>query len=129
MSFLNLRKKSITPEKAEAKTSVVKKLSVSPSFSADRARDARSDVLIRPHVTEKAAAGAGRAVYVFAVAKGANKNEVARAVRARYKVTPVKIAMAAITKKSIIVKGRYGITGGGKKAYVYLKKGEKIELV
>jgi len=34
-----------------------------------------------------------------------------------------------IRSKEIIVKGKKGRTKGGKKAYVYLKKGEKIEVM
>ena len=58
--------------------------------------------------------------------------EVARdAVREVFKVTPRKVTLAAVPRKMVATRGtnRKGKTSGGKKAYVYLKKGEKIELV
>jgi ribosomal protein L23 len=44
-----------------------------------------------------------------------------------YKVNPVKIAVVTINSKSVISRrnGKKGTKGGGKKAYVYLKKGDK----
>lgn len=86
-------------------------------------------VLKRPHITEKAAVSAEKGVYVFEVAASANKRQVAEAVAAFYKVTPVKVAVMNKPQKSVFVKGRPGVRPGGKKAYVYLKKGDKIELV
>ena len=129
MSFLNLRKKSTAPEKVVAKPAVIKKIAVSSGSHADISKNIRFDILHRPHITEKASAGAEKGVYVFDVAKSATKREIAKAVAALYKVTPVKVAIVAIPRKQIIVKGRSGMSGGGKKAYVYLKKGEKIEIV
>lgn len=89
---------------------------------------ARSSALTRPRITEKATFLSERGVYVFEVSPRATKREVAAAVRELYKVTPAKVAMAPIPRKKILVKGKRGETGGGKKAYVYLKKGEKIEI-
>ena len=86
-------------------------------------------VLVRPHITEKASASAEKGAYVFQVATGANKRDIAKAVATMYKVHPMKVTIVAIPKKSITVKGRPGFRKGGKKAYVYLTKGEKIELV
>ena len=126
MSFLNLRKKSIVPEKVVAQPAVIKKIAVSSGSHADVAKNIRFDILHRPHITEKASAGTEKGVYVFDVAKSATKREIAKAVAARYKVMPIKIAVSTMPKKRIIVKGRYGMSGGGKKAYVYLKKGEKL---
>lgn len=88
------------------------------------------NVLIRPHVTEKAALGADRAgVYVFEVSENSNKNTIAASVKALYKVTPVKVRVTKIMSKAVFVRGKRGVKKGGKKAYVYLKKGDKIELI
>lgn len=86
-------------------------------------------VLLRPRVTEKATALAERGVYAFEVTKDATERAVKAAIRALYKVFPVKVAFVPLCSKEIIVKGRKGRTKGGKKAYVYLKKGEKIEVL
>ena len=83
----------------------------------------------RPHITEKALAAQARGVFVFEVAPRATKRAVAQAVAAFYKVTPRKVAMVTKQKKNVTTKGKPGFSGGGKKAYVYLKKGDKIEIV
>lgn len=127
MSLLNLRKKNtetkVAPKKEEAKRSVA------VVTSAKTAHVARAHILVRPHITEKASASAEKGVYVFRVAMDANKREVAQAVALAYKVTPIKVTMMAIPRKRITVKGRVGFRKGGKKAHVYLKKGEKIEII
>ena len=87
------------------------------------------NVLRRPHVTEKAASGNEKGVYVFEVSKTANKREIMQAVTAFYKVVPIKIAIVTKPPKTVFVKGRSGVRPRGKKAYVYLKEGEKIEIV
>ncbi len=90
-----------------------------------------SQVLLAPRVTEKGAYLAQDGVYVFMVARDANKKDIADAVQALFKVTPRKIHLAAVPRKQVQTRGtnRYGKTAAGKKAYVYLKKGETIELV
>lgn len=89
-----------------------------------------SHILLRPRITEKASDFAmNKGVYVFEVPMSATKHEVTLAVIDFYKVTPVKIAMVRIPRKNLIVRGRKGKTAEGKKAYVYLKKGDKIEFV
>lgn len=90
-----------------------------------------STILLTPRVTEKGAYLATDGVYVFNVAKDANKKDIAEAIFKTFKVTPRKIRVAAIPTKQVQTRGtnRWGKTAGGKKAYVYLKKGETIELV
>ncbi len=88
------------------------------------------NVLLRPRITEKAALGADRAgVYVFEVGENSTKSSIAASVKALYKVTPVKVRVAKIVSKAVFVRGKRGVKKGGKKAYVYLKKGDKIELL
>lgn len=89
-----------------------------------------SSTLIRPRITEKASDLAmNKGVYVFEVPANSTKREVELAVRDFYKVSPVKIAMVPIPRRQVIVRGIKGMTSGGKKAYVYLKKGDKIDFV
>lgn len=86
--------------------------------------------LIRPRVTEKASFQAEtKNVYTFEVSKTANKYQIAKAVKDNYKVTPLFVRIATIKEKKVFVRGKAGIKAGGKKAYVYLKKGDKIEFV
>ena len=89
-----------------------------------------SHVIIKPRVTEKSTWHSAQGVYVFDVALSANKQQVAQAVRAIYKVTPRKVHVVTVQSKSkrSARTGKLGVKGGGKKAYVYLKKGETINL-
>ncbi len=84
-------------------------------------------VLKHPRITEKASFSAEKGVYVFEVAKDANKKVIAEAVKEMYKVTPVRVNVVKIPAKRVIVRGKNGMKSGGKKAYVFLKKGDKIE--
>lgn len=86
--------------------------------------------LLKPRITEKATENAmNRNVYVFDVNPLATKREIMLSVQELYKVTPIKVATVTIAAKSVVVRGKKGVTSGGKKAYVYIKKGEKIEIV
>ena len=92
----------------------------------------KASVLLNPRITEKASLLAEKNVYTFDVAKNTTKSEIAKAIKAAYKVTPLKVTTVTIQKKSTNPRGRRGkpgTTGGGKKAYVYLKKGDKIEVL
>ncbi len=86
--------------------------------------------IISPRVTEKGAYLAEAGTYVFNVAKDANKKDIAAAIKEIYKVSPRKVTLMAIPRKRVMTRGtnRMGTTAGGKKAYVFLKKGDKIEL-
>ncbi len=131
MSFLNLRKskkETSAPAKRPGQSEVAtKKLTVIEGATRKTSKNVRPEVLRRPHITEKAAGGAERGVYVFEVSTTANKREIAEAVSLFYNVTPIKVRVVAIPSKRITVKGRIGFRKGGKKAYVYLKPGQRIE--
>ncbi len=89
-----------------------------------------NSIIIRPRITEKATLKADMDnVYVFEIAKDANKMMVSRAIEAIYKVKPLKVSVATNPSKKVFSRGKAGMVQGVKKAYVYIKKGEKIELV
>ena len=92
-----------------------------------------SDVILKtiknPRVTEKVSNASAQNVYTFNIAVSANKKEVEKAVFSLYKVKPVKVNVLPVPRKKIMSKGKVGIRGGGRKAFVYLKKGEKIEFI
>lgn len=88
-----------------------------------------SHVILRPHITEKATQTSEKNVYVFQIAPKATKKDVAHAVTEFYKVTPVKVSTVTIPATNTFVRGKRGVSSGYKKAYVYLKKGDKIEIV
>ncbi len=86
-------------------------------------------LLKAPRITEKATMHAEGNVYVFNVSPRATKPELMKAISSLYKVTPKKINMITIPAKKVFVRGKKGTKAGGKKALIYLKKGDKIELV
>lgn len=88
-------------------------------------------VLTHPRITEKATYGTADNIYVFEVSPRATKKQIKEAVFAAYKVHPTKVHVAAITKKKVRNPrtGKMGVKGGGKKAYVYLKAGDKISIM
>jgi ribosomal protein L23 len=66
-------------------------------------------------------------VYVFEVNAKSTKGIIGKAFVEKYKINPVKITTVTIPAKNVIVRGKKGVKSGYKKAYIYLKKGEKIE--
>jgi large subunit ribosomal protein L23 len=86
-------------------------------------------VLIKPRITEKASFKAEMDnVFVFEVTKDSNKKSISKAVSELYKVNPVRVNITTNPSKNVFVRGKKGVKSGVKKAYVYLKKGDKIEL-
>lgn len=85
-------------------------------------------ILKHPRITEKASMHQSMSVYVFDVAVEANKRQIARAVEQYYKVRPRMVRIVSVPKKRTrnMRTGTTGATKRGKKAYVYLKKGETI---
>jgi large subunit ribosomal protein L23 len=86
-------------------------------------------VLVSPRITEKATQVAENNVYTFNVVPSATKIQVKEAIIALYKVTPIKVNIMKIRARKVFVRGKRGTEAGGRKAYVYLKKGDKIELM
>ena len=87
-------------------------------------------VLIAPHITEKAAVQSGDGVYTFRIHTDANKVQVKKAIQAYYKVSPEKVRVVNVKPEQILGRNRRGGTKKAfKKAYIYLKKGDKIEFV
>ena len=93
------------------------------------ADDARlANVLKRPWFSEKALIGTENGVYVFEVPESATKIDVANAVIAAYKVTPMKVRMVNLPAKKVSLRTRRGVGTRARrhKAYVYLKAGDTI---
>jgi len=88
-----------------------------------------SEAIIRPRVTEKSGILSQSGRYTFEVTRNANKQSIANAVNALYKVRPIKVAVMNTPVKNVFVKGRHGKVSGIRKAIVTLKKGEKIDFV
>ncbi len=88
-----------------------------------------ADILLRPRITEKATLSSEQSVYVFDIPKTATKEVVAKAFVKKYAVTPRKIATVHTAGKRVFVRGKRGSQADTHKAYVYLKKGTKIEII
>ena len=86
-------------------------------------------MIIGPRITEKSAIAADKGAYTFNVPENANKNEVKKAIKMLYNVSPVKVSITQRTSKIVMRRGVIGKKSGGKKAVVYLKKGDKIAFV
>ena len=102
------------------------------AVTEETAAPVKASVILGARITEKAAILAEKNGYTFNVAKNATKSEIKKAIKALYKVTPLEVRTVTIPKKTTSPRGRRGrpgTTGGGKKAYVYLKKGDKIEVL
>jgi large subunit ribosomal protein L23 len=90
-----------------------------------------SSVIVRPRITEKSVAMSEQNVYTFVVKSSATKFQVRDAVKALYDVTPVKVNIVnkKPAKRMVGSRNRVKHVAGIKKAYVYLKKGDTINIV
>jgi large subunit ribosomal protein L23 len=87
------------------------------------------NIIKNPRVTEKASMQMEGNVYTFDITANANKTEIKKAVFEIYKVKPVMVNITRVPRKKTMMRGKVGQRGGGRKAYVYLKKGDKIEFI
>ncbi len=91
-----------------------------------------SEVLLsKPRITEKAAALSERTapIYTFEVSESAGKIEIKKAIETAYKVKPVKVNIVNLPAKKVFRRGKLGSKSAVRKAMVFLKAGDKIELV
>lgn len=80
------------------------------------------------HISEKAGILNESNTYVFAVEKSATKAQIIKEVSKVYKVTPVKVNIVNVKPTRVAARGKVGKTNGLKKAYVFLKKGQTIDI-
>jgi large subunit ribosomal protein L23 len=115
-------------KKAETEITPTAPKAAHVALSSDR--DLTS-VITGPRITEKAVGQGDKNVYTFNVSRAATKFHVRDAVKSLYGVTPVKINI--VNKKPATrlsgSRNRMVKVAGEKKAYVYLKKGDTINLV
>ena len=87
-------------------------------------------IIKNPRITEKASdLMADRNAYVFDVAQNASKKEISEAVFNIYKLKPIKVNILPVPRKKVFSRGKSGMKRGGKKAVVYLKEEDKIEVL
>ena len=126
MALFSRKKKT---EEVVEKQAVAPAQKSAPKQTASSARDL-THVLRHARITEKATIAQSGGVYVFDVDTSISKRDIMQAVKMLYDVTPRKVAVVNIPRKNIrsMRTGRTGVKGGGRKAYVYLKKGETITI-
>ena len=124
------RSKKTDTEKAETAEVAVKETSKVASKALPTDRDL-SGVIEGLRITEKSVKLGENNVYTFRVRRDATKFQVRDAVKAIYSVTPVKVNIVNKKPASRLSgsKNRMVKVPGMKKAYVYLKKGDTINLV
>lgn len=123
-----------TPQKKTSATKSAKKagVSVTPKDKALANDTGRlSTILKAPHFSEKALISSGSGVYVFQVPSDATKHEVAAAIEKFFSVVPTKIRMVNLPSKAVSLRTRrgQGMRARRHKAYVYLKKGDTLNIV
>lgn len=87
-------------------------------------------ILLKAHISEKSMKLAGRGEYTFEVAKGANKDQVKKAVEEKFKVNVLKVAIINIKGEVRSQKRvrKFYRTTGFKKAIVKTAKDQKIAI-
>jgi large subunit ribosomal protein L23 len=90
---------------------------------------APKEILIGVRMTEKSALMSDKNVYTFNVAIDATKSEVKKEIKRIYSVTPKKVNMIKSKGKNVVVRNRKGVKKDTKKAMVYLKDGDKINVM
>jgi large subunit ribosomal protein L23 len=120
----------VVEKKTAKKTITAKTKAVKKALVVTGASDT-SWVIIKPRITEKAALLGDKNIYVFEVARRATKADVKQAIATQFKVTPTKINIVNRTHRTTKSRARNRTitVSGAKKAHVYLKKGDTINLV
>jgi large subunit ribosomal protein L23 len=134
MSLFKKETKEVKKKPAAAKPASMKDMYADAPAASKKEGTASSvshayRVLVKPIISEKASRQQTVAnQYSFVVAIGANKIEIAKAVKAAYGITPVRVNIVRVEGKS----RRYGRTIGKrkdwKKAIVTLPAGKTIAL-
>lgn len=104
--------------------------SAAPVFTPRTQSRSIPDVLLTPRITEKATLLQEGGAYVFNIAPSATKRDVVLAVSRIYNVSPRTVRIVSVRRKMVRNPrtGKMGVKGGGKKAYVFLRKGDTITL-
>jgi large subunit ribosomal protein L23 len=132
MSLFSKKEKKDKSEKLDKEPAVLdtdKKSEEELKMKLPQGEDIKSfQIIIRPHLTEKASLGTALNKYFFRVSGRATKIDVKEAIEKLYKVKVEGVTVISMPSKNRRV-GRYeGKTPGFKKAIVTLREGDKIEL-
>lgn len=87
------------------------------------------DVIKKPIISEKAEDLRNRNIYAFEVNKKAHRDEVKAAIEKIYGVKPEKVNILNVRAKAKSNRFGIGYKSSRKKAYVFLNKKDKIEIL
>ncbi|MFH1979327.1 MAG: 50S ribosomal protein L23 [Patescibacteria group bacterium] len=116
-------------KKTVEKKTVVKGEKKVKSESKEKDSELASMVILSPHVTEKSTFLSEKNVYAFKITPSANKIIVKRAIKEMYGFDPLKVSIVNMPAKTKRLRGKRGVKPGYKKALVYLREDNKIDLV
>lgn len=118
-------------KEANTKDTDTAKQTSAPAVAPRPQKRSLENVLLAPHITEKAVAKQSEHVYVFTVRRDATKRDIAEAVEEKFGVTPEKIRIVNRAPRQYLSRrlGRRVTEKGMKKAYVYLKAGDTISIM
>jgi large subunit ribosomal protein L23 len=84
-------------------------------------------LIVKPIISEKSMRLAATGTYMFGVPTSANKPAIVAAISAQFKVEPIGVRVSNLGGKTKRFNGRIGKRVDQKRAYVTLKKGQKID--
>ena len=98
-----------------------------------RSRVDINDVVLKPHLTEKAAKLSEDNIYAFIVNRKSTAEDVCVALESLYKKRPNKVSFAKKGPKAVSARRQSGKNPGfrkpTKKAYAYFPKGSKLDII
>tara|TARA_Y100000031_G_C8132795_1_gene343757 strand:- start:174 stop:617 length:444 start_codon:yes stop_codon:yes gene_type:complete len=112
----------------EEKKKETKKGKAAATKSKKMVSEQTDRVIVRPHITEKAAILAHANQYVFVVHPDANQIQIRNAVKELYGVLPVRVNVQNYAGKAVRFGRVRGKRKAWKKAIVTLPKGSKIDV-
>ncbi|PIR72240.1 MAG: 50S ribosomal protein L23 [Candidatus Nealsonbacteria bacterium CG10_big_fil_rev_8_21_14_0_10_36_24] len=127
MKLLDIFKK----KPSSAKATEGKKEEIKPEIKKPKKKAAGEayEVLVSPHITEKATELEKENKYVFKVFQKTNKIEIKKAIEGLYGVDVVNVKIINVPRYRKRLGRQEGWEKGYKKAIVKIKKGQEIEIM
>ncbi|MFA6918749.1 MAG: 50S ribosomal protein L23 [Patescibacteria group bacterium] len=118
----------VKSEKTEEIKSEVSEVKEQTTVSKTKTGENLFGVLVRPIVTEKSSMLGQLNQYAFLVSTNANKIQVAKAVKEKYGVEPVRVNILNKSGRRVRYGKTYGKTSDTRKAIVFLPEGKSITI-
>ena len=84
------------------------------------------NLISSPILTEKAALGMDRGLYVMTIDRSATKNSITTEMKKQFDLDVVSVRIVNLPAKRVKFKRLPGVQTARRKAYVQLKKGQKL---